>query len=164
MTSKFGSASQLTSIIDKHIWDVPIPQIISARKLVVASSLMGLWNVAFTKISVLLLYMRIFPPSKLRIAIIVLITITVAWQVQMSITNFLFCIPLKAYWEIFYEGPQTCLAEVPYFVAFSVIDLILDIAIYLLPMPTLWNLKMATSQKIALIGIFGTGILYVHHL
>lgn len=138
-----------------------IPVLIDARKLVVATSLLGLLNVAFTKLSVLLLYIRIFPPSKTRIASYTLIALTAGWAITMSITNFLLCIPLHAYWDITYSGHQICLEEIQYFVSFSSIDLALDIAIYVLPIPKLAKLKMPLRQKIALVGIFGTGLLAV---
>jgi hypothetical protein len=129
--------------------------------LVVANSLLGLLNVGFTKISVLLLYWRLFPRySSMRMAIYILLGITIGWTVSMTVTNFLLCIPLNAYWNIFYTGPQWCVDEVPYFVTFAGIDLVLDIIIYILPLPELMGLKLPGRQKIALLALFSIGILY----
>jgi hypothetical protein len=118
-------------------------------------------NAGFTKLSVLFLYLRIFPHrSLLRTIIYVFIAATAAWMISEGITNFLLCIPLNAYWDVFFTGPQTCLDDVPYFAAFSVIDLVLDTAIYILPLSTIMNLRISNREKWAISGVFGVGILY----
>src|ERR1700759_4030907 len=141
-----------------HLWDVKPDKIIASRKLAIANSLLGLLNVGFTKLSVLLLYWRLFPRySGMRIAIYVLVTITVGWIISMSTTNFLLCIPLKAYWDIFYFGKQWCVNEVRYYVGFAGIDLALDVATYILPLRAISQLKLPRSQKIALMALFSVG-------
>lgn len=134
-----------------------------ARKLVVAMSFFAILNAGFIKLSVLLLYRRLFLSSSyLRTIIDVLIILTLGWMISMSVTNFLLCIPLQAYWQVFYSGEQTCLEELPYFVSFSITDLVLDLAIYVLPLPRAMALNLAHREKWVVVGLFGFGILFVH--
>lgn len=51
------------------------------------------------------------------------------------------------------------MAEVPYYVAFTSVDLLLDVLIYMLPLPVLIPLKMPRRQKVILMVVFGLGIL-----
>ena len=41
------------------------------------------------------------------------------------------------------------------------LNLALDVAIFLLPIPVVWGLQMVTSRKIAVTAIFGMGLLQV---
>ena len=43
----------------------------------------------------------------------------------------------------------------------GIFNVILDVAVVVLPMPVLWGLKMAVGQKIMLSGMFGMGTVYV---
>lgn len=141
------------------MWDVPPTSLSNIRKLVIASNFFGLLTVGFTKLSILSLYLYIAPPSRFQTAVYVLLVITTAWLVALTVTNFLFCIPLHSYWEVDFEGESTCIAEVPYYVAFTSLDLFLDTVIYMLPLPVLIPLRMPKRQKIILMGVFGLGIL-----
>jgi len=145
---------------DQHIWDNPLDQIIESRKLVIALSLVALLNAGFTKLSVLLLYLRIFPStSKFRASIFILIALTVGWMIAMGVANFLLCVPLHAYWDIFFQGKQRCLKDIPFYVSFSIGDLLLDLLIYILPLPAVAELNLARREKWAVAGIFGIGLL-----
>jgi hypothetical protein len=143
-----------------HIWDVPIAELMSARKLVIAASFTGLLNSGFTKVSVLLLYQHLAPPTRqFQYPIYILIAICVLWMVSQGITTFLLCIPLHSYWEISYLGKQVCLDEVTYYVAFSTIDLTLDTIIYILPLPILIPLHMPMRKKAIVSCVFAVGLL-----
>jgi hypothetical protein len=96
----------------------------------------------------------------MRIAIYVLVAITTGWIIAMSTTNFLLCVPLNAYWNIFYFGKQWCVDEVRYYVSFACIDLALDVATYILPLRAIYQLKLPRNQKLALMALFSIGILY----
>jgi hypothetical protein len=128
--------------------------------MAVAISALALLNAGTIKLSVLLLYWRIFEPSSaLRRIICILIVTTVAWMLVVGAMNFLLCIPLHAYWDILYTGPQWCLAEIPYFVSFSAFDLALDFVIYILPLPRVVRLTIPRREKWVIVGVFGVGIL-----
>jgi hypothetical protein len=86
-------------------------------------------------------------------------TITVLWAGVLTVLAFILCIPLHAYWDVSYTGPQTCLSEVPFYVSFAGGDVGLDTIIYILPLPIVMRLKMPVRQKLMLVGVFGLGIL-----
>lgn len=110
----------------------------------------------------LALYLRLTPPSHLQVAVFTTIALTFAWLLSLVVTTFLMCVPLHAYWDVDYDDGQTCFAEVPYYVAFAGIDLVLDMVVYLLPLPTLMRLRLPRRQKGILVGVFGLGIMLVH--
>ncbi|KAK2768284.1 hypothetical protein FQN54_000137 [Arachnomyces sp. PD_36] len=144
-----------------HVWDLHPSRVTQLRKLIVGGNLCGLWNVGFTKLSILCLYLHIAPPSRFQTSVYVLIGITMAWLVSLTITNFLLCIPLRAYWEPTFVGEHKCVDEVGYYVTFTSLDLALDMVIYLLPLPVLIPLKMPKRQKAIVVGVFGLGILVI---
>lgn len=148
------------NVTDQHIWDNTLEDIIESRKLVLALSLTALLNAGFTKLSVLLLYLRIFPSSsKFRASVFVLLALTVGWMIAMGVTNFLLCMPLHAYWDVLFQGKQICLEDVPFYVSFSATDLCLDLLIYVFPLPAVAKMNLAEKEKWAVAGIFGIGLL-----
>jgi ABC-type sulfate transport system permease subunit len=88
-----------------------------------------------------------------------MIGIVTAWMVAMSITNFLLCMPLNAYWDIFYKGHQVCFQEVPYYVSFSAVDLVLDVVVCTLPLFIIIPLQLPKRQKYILAATFAVGLL-----
>ncbi|KAF1813239.1 hypothetical protein P152DRAFT_448560 [Eremomyces bilateralis CBS 781.70] len=146
----------------KHIWDLRPHELMMARKLVIASNLTGLYTAGCTKLSVLLLYHRIAPAySRFQYLVWFFTGLAILWIISFTAANFLLCIPLHAYWDLNYDGPQSCFVEVPYFVAFAGIDLFLDTAIFILPLPLVIPLRLPKRQKMILGAVFGIGIFAV---
>jgi hypothetical protein len=141
------------------MWDVPLPDIIETRKQIIVSDVFAIIIVGFTKLSVLALYLRLSPSARFRRTVYAIMAITVLWGVVMTALAFVLCIPLHAYWNVRYTGPQTCLEEVPFYLSFSGGDVGLDAIIYILPLPIVLRLKMPARQKLMLMGVFGLGLL-----
>jgi hypothetical protein len=80
-------------------------------------------------------------------------------MVIMTITNFLLCMPLHAYWDVTYKGKQVCLHEVPYYVSFSAVDLALDVAVCILPLFIIIPIQLPKRQKWILGATFAVGTL-----
>jgi hypothetical protein len=132
---------------------------VATRRLLVGSNFLALLTVGFTKLSVLALYLRLAPPTYYRKIIYGVMALTAIWILVTGILVFVLCVPLHAYWDVRYTGPQTCLPEVPFYVAFSSIDLALDTIIYFLPFPVVLRLQMPLRQRFIVAGVFGLGIL-----
>ena len=57
------------------------------------------------------------------------------------------------------------LANYPVFTeTMAILDLLLDIAIFCLPLPVIKNLQIYRKRKLSLIGMFALGLMYVHDL
>lgn len=69
------------------------------------------------------------------------------------------CMPVARFWDDSIEG--YCLNKKALWFSNSAIHIFTDILIMVYPMPVLNKLQLPRRQKIALIGIFLLGILYV---
>jgi hypothetical protein len=74
---------------------------------------------------------------------------------------FLFCIPLAANWDRTIPNAK-CGNMAAEFISVGTINLLIDVAIIVLPMPVLWNLQLPIRKKLGLTAIFGIGALYVY--
>lgn len=66
--------------------------------------------------------------------------------------------PVHAYWDVEPTYPHHCLNDGAIVFAASVINIFTDFIVTVLPMPMIWNLKLPTRQRIAVMSIFGLGI------
>lgn len=117
-------------------------------------------TLALIKTSICLFYIRIFSIRSFRIAAQATMGIIIAWGVMVVLTAFLLCRPLAYNWDPTIPG-GTCANQDATFIAVGALDVVMDTLILILPLPTIWNLQIPRSNKIALSGIFGLGVLYV---
>lgn len=69
------------------------------------------------------------------------------------------CNPVQGYWDIAILG--TCLDAEDHFWSTSIMGIVLDWVIWLLPIPVVGRLKLPRRQKMGLMVVFGFGGLYV---
>ncbi len=67
--------------------------------------------------------------------------------------------PIKAYWDVSPTYPYKCLNDGAIVFAASVINIFTDFLVTALPMPLIWSLKLPARQRLAVISIFGLGII-----
>ncbi len=108
-------------------------------------------------ISILLLYMRIFPTTNFKIAVFVNIGYTIAWAVSTWIINLTVCTPLAYYFDK--TVPGTCRKQAISGTVSGGLSLLGDICILVLPLPMVLRLKINVRKKIAVCCIFLLGIL-----
>ncbi|GJC80844.1 hypothetical protein ColLi_03682 [Colletotrichum liriopes] len=70
------------------------------------------------------------------------------------------CMPIWHYWTLF-EDWGNCIPEWPPLAGQGITNVLTDVAVYLLPMPTLFKLQMPLNQRISLIILFGLGTVVV---
>lgn len=93
-----------------------------------------------------------------RISVYVGIGYTLAWGISTWFVNLTTCTPIAfAYDKTIPNG--TCRNQALTGSISAVLSLIGDIYIVLLPLPVLWQLKINTRRKVAVIGIFLLGSL-----
>lgn len=66
--------------------------------------------------------------------------------------------PIKAYWEIEPTYHYKCLDDPNVVFSASVINIFTDFLATTIPMPLIWSLKLPARQRLAVISIFGLGI------
>jgi hypothetical protein len=111
-------------------------------------------SLAFAKISILFLYMRIMTQGTQRTANYVVLAIVMACNIWVFIGSFIQCIPLQALWDPEVKG--TCLG-LGVTLGNSIMHIITDFVIFALPLPTLAKLKLHKRQKIGLLLVFSLG-------
>ena len=112
------------------------------------------------KASLALQYIRLFsvisPMVWACYGLFILILGAATWGIFGSV---FLCDPVKSYWDATLHG--TCMAEKERFWSSSVIGIVLDFAIWLLPVPVIRKLNLPRRQKMGLVIVFGLGGLYV---
>lgn len=110
------------------------------------------------KLALLFLYRRIFEHSSfLRIVDGMIVLISV-WAIVMTFLAIFNCKPISAFWTT--EG--TCLNFKEFAIGYAIVNIISDFAVWLMPIPRVWNIQLPKPQKIALSLIFALGLLYEH--
>jgi hypothetical protein len=107
------------------------------------------------KISILLLYHRIFAIpwyQKLNGAVIAL---NICIMISMFLVSALSCLPVPGFWD--YSIEAKCIDSIKFFYAQASINAVTDVIILLLPLPVLWRLLIDRKQKLLLSLLFMLG-------
>jgi hypothetical protein len=91
----------------------------------------------------------------------VIIYAVVIWAIVSIIVIFLICRPFSYSWNT--NQPGSCGNRNDMYIINGIGNMILDVAVLALPLPTIWKLKLPTAQKLGLAVIFSLGILLVNH-
>ncbi|KAJ4414870.1 hypothetical protein N0V82_007663 [Gnomoniopsis sp. IMI 355080] len=104
------------------------------RKLYFFDELVYLASLPLTKISILLFYLRIFPKKQIKIAIWVLIGLNIAYLIVFEVISIFQCTPIP-----------------------GGLNLVLDLAVLILPLSELWKLSMTLRKKLQILSMFCVG-------
>ncbi|KAI1501430.1 hypothetical protein F5X99DRAFT_382442 [Biscogniauxia marginata] len=103
------------------------------------------------KLSVLLFYLRIFVNQRVLLATKIAIGVVAVWSTVNFINVFLMCQPFESRFDpVAYVGPE-CRFQKPIYTAIVCFNVVTDLPIFLLPIPTIWSLKMKKSHKVYLV-------------
>ncbi|KAI4178411.1 MAG: hypothetical protein LQ346_007459 [Caloplaca aetnensis] len=111
----------------------------------------------FTKLSVILLYRRIFVSRTFRIVTWIVEGLVYAWTMGFFFLNLLDCLPISINWRSRAGDPTHCVDVYALFVSMSVSDVILDTLILALPWYPVWKLQMPLRRKLSICAIFLLG-------
>ncbi|KAF2234031.1 hypothetical protein EV356DRAFT_502646 [Viridothelium virens] len=143
-----------------HLWDIKFSDFIHGSKLEVWTEWVYLPLSAFTKLSCLLFYRRIFVPSGLMTGIIwsgvFFITVIYTVLLTMSVLN---CQPIRKRWNPSVHG--VCLPDGTLAYSSGAFNVLSDIFVLLLPLPAVWRLNMSVSKRAKILAVFGLGLIVV---
>ncbi|KAL2856462.1 hypothetical protein BJY01DRAFT_263514 [Aspergillus pseudoustus] len=126
-------------------------------QLIIPLQFLWVLSLSCTKISILFLYLRIFPVRWLVVSSWITMSVIVAWAIATILAGCLICRPFAMNWDPTIRGGK-CGDQVASFTATGVINLLTDVVVLVLPMPSLYRLQMATYKKVTLIAVFGLGL------
>lgn len=101
--------------------------------------------------------MRIFTARGFRIAAYCVIGYTLAWAVATWIVNLTVCAPIAYYYDRTIPGGK-CRNQAISGSINGGLSLLGDIFVLMLPIPSIWNLKINTRRKMGILGIFMLGV------
>ncbi|KUI72793.1 hypothetical protein VM1G_08431 [Cytospora mali] len=112
-------------------------------------------TVGVTKISVVLLYQRIFATPRFRNLCWVMIAINCAWTITFTLALTFSCLPVYANWDDSIDS--TCVDLKALFTTALATDVTTDFLVLFLPVYKIWQLQMSTARKVVIICMFLLG-------
>ncbi|KAI9702323.1 MAG: hypothetical protein M1836_000802 [Candelina mexicana] len=138
-----------------HQWDVKVDQIEPFFKTFYAAAIFYAPMAFFVKVALLTILTRVFAPyRKTLILIYIVIGLLLAYYIPALITKIRICMPISAYWR---GEREKCLNQGAIIMSDSIISVISDLAILVLPLPLTWSLQMPRKKKMRVIGLLGAG-------
>ncbi|KAJ5374991.1 hypothetical protein N7517_006997 [Penicillium concentricum] len=111
----------------------------------------------FVKIALLSILTRIFSPYRGKVWFIyIFLGCLCCYYLVALIVKICMCNPIPKYWL----GDQvqgSCLDQTAALIADSVISVVSDLIILIIPLPLTWSLQMSRNRKLRVIGILGAG-------
>ena len=146
----------------KHVYDVSLNSVKFLLKTAFMHSVLYLTLTFFIKLSILLFYLKLFPPAFIwmRRTIFFLITIFFVYMVVGTTITCLMCKPVRAFWTLELRAGDSCPSaeevEKRYIslLAFHVLG---DFLVLMLPMHLVSTLRLPKRQKVILIILFSAG-------
>jgi hypothetical protein len=115
------------------------------------------FTINLTKISILLLYRRVFITAKFRMACICVMTYVTCFAICVIIATALECNPVRRVYDKSVSG--TCINLTAFWYSVAVNNILTDIVILLMPMPVIQTLRLPPRHKYGLMMMFALGAL-----
>jgi hypothetical protein len=96
-----------------------------------------------------------------RLGIYITLCVVLLSGFALTLVNLFPCRPLSASFQITTPPGTYCIDIVALYVSTATIDIITDVAIFFLPMPVLWHVRLPRRQKVILLLTFGTGLFVI---
>jgi len=143
----------------RHVWDVPAGNMGHYFALLWVLQMFYTIGCAFIKISILSLYLRLFPSPKFRILVRASMVFIVAMSTGCLLANMFQCLPVQSNWEPADWDTRKCVHRVDIQFAAAALGFTTDIAILIMPIKYLLALPVATKYKIQVVVLMGLGAL-----
>jgi hypothetical protein len=118
-------------------------------------------SLGFSKLAILCFYWRLFNRSSIRPGIYILQGCTVIWLTIRTFMTIFHCMPVQAYWDTSIQGAVCRINPGTFMFGTTLVHLLLEIAVLGLPVVQVVGMKLRVGQKVAVVGMFMFGILYV---
>jgi hypothetical protein len=118
-------------------------------------------SLGFSKLAILCFYWRLFSVSNIRPGIYILQGCTIIWLIIRTVMTIFHCTPVEAYWNLNIKGAVCRIDPGKFMFGTTLVHLMLEIAVLLLPVFQVVSLQLRLGQKLAVVVMFMFGILYV---
>ncbi|KAH8660374.1 hypothetical protein BX600DRAFT_551782 [Xylariales sp. PMI_506] len=141
--------------LGRHATDLAQDDLIIFFKLLLAFECVYVTGVMLVKLSVLKMYLRIFPSSGFRVAAAIIAAIVTAWCIAIILVCIFQCNPISKAWYPWIDGQ--CINLKGSFIGNAVPNILTDVAILCMPIRQVLKLKINTAQRLSLCLIFLSG-------
>lgn len=144
--------------LGRHIGTIHPHDLAVEGKAFFASELIWAASLPIIKISILLLYIRIFGRLRyFRILAYIIGIFSICWAIMVIIVCSFQCRPIQILWDRNVSG--TCINTHLFFILGSAPNVFTDFVLLALPLPAVWSLHTTRVQKVSLTVIFVLGSL-----
>ena len=118
-------------------------------------------TISIAKLSILLMYLRLFMPDRSTRTRTYYLTHFIIWcnmlfYLSIMVVTGCQCIPRRKIWSP--SVPGKCVNPHAVLVVTAIINLISDFSILLLPIRSIWRLQLSLRRKLAISAVFATGL------
>ena len=129
-------------------------------KIVLSAVIVYIPTLALAKISLIVLYYRTLRQKRYQRWILYTLAFIIGgYSFGLMLAMLFGCHPVQRAWDPFVQG--TCLDQYTLYIILAVLNIISDIALILVPIPTVLGLNMPSIQKAGLLLMFMIGCAYV---
>ncbi|KAJ5836306.1 hypothetical protein N7447_002332 [Penicillium robsamsonii] len=150
----YGAGKHLSAIADEDY--VPMLKSIYSTRILYVIGIM------FVKLSLLWFYLRLDRRGYMKWAVYVLTFVVLGLSIASGLVLAFSCFPPAKFWDLTGAVVGHCMSptsQQTFYEANGVLNIVTDILIYLTPIPMLWKVQMPLRKKLALMGVFGIGVL-----
>ncbi|KAL3485491.1 hypothetical protein BJX62DRAFT_38238 [Aspergillus germanicus] len=145
--------------LGRDIWFLPFHDITKILHLYYFEEMLYIASIALTKVSMLLLFLRLFPDENFRRATYIVLAFTICWGLGIFFANVFSCQPISYFWHMWdgeHEGK--CISHAHLLWSHAIINILLDVVIIGLPLSTLVKLKLTLGKKVGICSMFAVGL------
>ena len=128
----------------------------SSNQVEYAFEILAQLAIICSKLSLILLYRRIFVGPIFKRVTWVIGTLVLVWHGAFVFAFIFQCTPISTVWDVSNLNP-TCVNRIKLWEAYAISDVLTDAMVLSMPIPAVWYLQMGTRQKWAVSGIFLLG-------
>ncbi|KAI1878992.1 hypothetical protein JX265_003169 [Neoarthrinium moseri] len=141
------------------IWAVEFENITKILHLFYWGEILYATALTFTRVAVLFFYLKVFPMRSFQLYAYILMALTFAYGIGYGAALIFQCIPIEGAWRSWNgEYHAKCININQLGWSAAAINVVLDLATIILPLPFLFRLSMSWKKKIQVIGMFAVGL------
>ncbi|KAF4468469.1 benzoate 4-monooxygenase cytochrome [Fusarium albosuccineum] len=140
-----------------HAWEMPIEVY---EKHMLSSYIVAPIFITcngLSKTSLLTVYPQISPQKWFRITIWAAISMVASYTIVIAGLLLFGCQPIRTAWDPYSFGTGKCVDLAVLYIAIAVANIVSDVVLFIIPIPTIVRLKMPKAQKVGAAIMFGIG-------
>ncbi|KAG6010805.1 hypothetical protein E4U21_004193 [Claviceps maximensis] len=142
-----------------HADKVDPAQIVMMSKWLVVAEILYAWNLGWTKLSLLLMYYRIFRHQYFKRMAWMVGAFVWVWVICITFLFIFICVPVQKLW--YPQTPGHCIDQVGTWISNAASTIFTDLVILIMPAPQIWKLQLRKTEKIGLTLAFSLGFFVV---